>query len=66
MNGSIELSRWNFIAKGPVEDDRGLVSKYYTSVGHKRIQMFAPVAVKVLRLRIRESAAKPLVKAFTA
>lgn len=40
--------------------------KYYTSVGHKRIQMFAPVAVKVLRLRIRESAAKPLVKAFTA
>ena len=37
-----------------------------TSVGHKRIQMFEPVAVKALRLRIRESAAKPLVKAFTA
>ena len=37
-----------------------------TSVGHKRIQMFKPVDVKALRLVIKESAAQPLVKAFTA
>lgn len=37
-----------------------------TSVGHKRIQMFKPVDVKALRLVVKESAAQPLVKAFTA
>ncbi|MCD6303520.1 MAG: alpha-L-fucosidase [Planctomycetes bacterium] len=34
------------------------------SVGHKRIQRFAPVAVAKVRLRVGESTAKPIVKSL--
>ena len=37
-----------------------------TCVGHKRIQMFQPAAVKALRLRVTKASDKPLVRAFQA
>ena len=37
-----------------------------TSVGHKRIQMFAPEAVSRLRFTATASVAKPIVKSFAA
>lgn len=37
-----------------------------TCVGHKRIQMFQPAAVKALRLRVTKASDKPLIRLFQA
>jgi len=37
-----------------------------TAVGHKKIDLFAPVEVTELRLRIPVAAAKPVIRKFAA
>ena len=45
----------------------GLVSDGgWTSVGHKRIQMFDPVVVAKLRFTVTEAADRPLIREFAA